>query len=201
MTEDQKYLLSKLKYVKQFMTTLILGNKACTLFKQAYKGDLHTLRSADDVREFKNKYDFPTDEVLVFEDLSLMTADVQASLLKFIEEPIRPLVVLCSKDNISDAMMSRFMYYIKMEDNLIYKPMDPEEFIKIKLSAEDKIKTHNESDLTSEEEFFINNLQGACMKYNPLFWEDNQKAKSSLSNMSKSMKDDLIMLESTKFIL
>ena len=194
-TEEQKlYIVSKLKLAKQFRTNLVLGQLGCTLFKQVYKGEIYTLKSADDVRNFKNSYFIPDETPLVFEDLSLMTADVQASLLKFIEEPERPLIVLCSEDNISDAMMSRFMNYVKVEELLNPKYISISEFIKTKELAEDKQRTTAPNELpqyTDNEKLIITDLNRACLLLCPDYWywyTSIKLTKPELTNIDQFIK-------------
>lgn len=173
-TDEQKlHIVSNLKLAKQFKTNLVLGQLGCKLFKQVYKGDIHTLKSAEDVREFKNMYFFKDETPLVFEDLSLMTPEVQSSLLKFIEEPERPLIVLCSDDNVSDAMMSRFMNYVKLEEPLPQQFLSVLEFISLRETAIDKQRNTPQSehpDYTPNEKLIITDLNKACLKLCPEYW-------------------------------
>lgn len=172
--EDQKAFRDEfLKYHNLgFKTILILGDKACDLFKKIYTGDLYTIKTAEDVRNFKETQNFLSDKTLAFEDLSIMTKEVQASLLKFVEEPTRPLVVLCSKDNISDAMMSRFTVYIKQVYPIKQKPMTLKQFSKLRESALNKQYTSkfDEVEYTPEEELILTDLLLACRTYCPLYW-------------------------------
>lgn len=177
--ELQEQFAKRVMEAKKFRTVLITGNLACRLFKQMYVGDLYTLKTAEDVRNFKEIYNFDSDKVLVFEDLSLMTSEVQASLLKFIEEPTRPLMVLCSKDNVSDAMRSRFMYYIKLEDPVTSKFLSTKHMANMKLILTDKentLKRVPDSDITftEDETLMKTDLPAACMKISPEYYHSYQ---------------------------
>lgn len=119
LIEQQKYLASRLTpdIIKENKVTILLG-QASQVFKQIFTGDYHTLTSADDVKQFISDYMIPNDKPLVFEDLSVLTSQVQTYLLKFIEEPPTPLVILASKDNISPIILSRCKSIIKLPNTL-----------------------------------------------------------------------------------
>lgn len=176
LEERQIYLSTKLKEARtRYKTILLLGEEACRLFKLGYKGEYYTLKTADDVREFKDRFYYESNDPLIFEDLSLMTKEVQASLLKFIEEPVRPLLVLCSKDNLSGAMMSRFMTYIKIEEPIKCKFISIDQFIDTKMSAEEKKKYNDrhpedQQSYTDDEQLILTNLEKACLYMCPDYW-------------------------------
>lgn len=185
-TDEKKYLVKELSRAKEFMTTLLLGELGCTLFKQIYKGDMYTLKSAQDVREFRETYNFGTEEVLVFEDLSLMTPDTQAALLKFIEEPKRPLIVLCSQDNLSGAMYSRFAHKVKLEAKTQITGMSIQDFIDTKQSLKEKKYLESQSgeqqSYTDEEILIDTDFQRACLQLCPDYWYYSEYAKEYLTN-------------------
>lgn len=185
--EEKKYLASQLSRTKEVKTTLLLGDLACTLFKQIYKGDMYTLKTSQDVREFRETYNYGTDEVLVFEDLSLMTPDTQAALLKFIEEPKRPLIVLCSNDNISGAMMSRFAHKVKLENKLQIDGISIKDFIDARQSLREKLYLEQvkgePQTYTPEEDEIRTNFDKACLHLCPEYWYYNEYAKSHLDSM------------------
>lgn len=111
---DLEYMYENLKSIKNKTPLLIIG-KGVPLFKKMYKGNIYNLTSLEDVREFISEFsevelDFP----IVIEDVSNLYRD--SSLLKLIEESKFPLVMLASKDNLSDALMSRTKYILKIPE-------------------------------------------------------------------------------------
>ena len=111
---DLEYMYENLKSIKNKTPLLIIG-KGVPLFKKMYKGNIYNLTSLEDVREFISEFsevelDFP----IVIEDVSNLYRD--SSLLKLIEESKFPLVMLASKDNLSDALMSRMKYILKIPE-------------------------------------------------------------------------------------
>ena len=74
----------------------------------------------------------PNDKPLVFEDLSLMTPEVQTRLLKFIEEPSSPLIILASMDNISPIILSRCKVVFKVPIPTECNPIPVSKFIERK---------------------------------------------------------------------
>lgn len=130
LLDQQKYLASLLTpdAIRNNKVTLLLG-QSTQIFKQIFKGEFHTITTADEVKQFISDYMLPNDKPLVFEDLSLMTNQVQAYLLKFIEEPPTPLVILASKDNISPVILSRCKKIIKLADITKYGDQSISTFI------------------------------------------------------------------------
>lgn len=124
--------------LKDFNPTILIG-KAATVFKRICKSQLYTITTAKEVKEFLSKWDTPLDTPIIFEDISLMTPSVQTYLLKFIEEPIAPLIIMASKDNISPIILSRCKKIIKYPEPLSYGHQSLQEFIENKQQAQDEI--------------------------------------------------------------
>lgn len=167
-------LFNALSNIKQFQTTLLIGSLALTLFKQMYKGHIYTLKTAEEVRDFIERFNYVSNEVVVFEDLSLMTKEVQTFLLKFIEEPTHIILALCTNDNVPPALRSRFVRTIKIEEPITLKMIPLQQFIQMKLQAEEKLKTQQRTgtsvDLSNEEQLILNDLPKACQLLCPDYW-------------------------------
>lgn len=125
--------------VKEFRVTIIIGT-AVDLFKKMIKSPYYTITKADEVRSFLANHTTPNDSPLIFEDLSLMTQNVQAYLLKFIEEPPSPLIILASKDNISPVILSRCKNIIKIPSTIVPNNKPLSEFVSHRLELLDEIK-------------------------------------------------------------
>lgn len=113
---DLEYMYENLKSIKN-KTPLLIISKAVSLFKKMYRGNIYNLNSLEDVREFISEFsgvalDFP----IVIEDVSNLYRD--SSLLKLVEEASFPLVLLASKDNLSNAMMSRMKSILKIPETI-----------------------------------------------------------------------------------
>lgn len=108
--------------------TLIVGD-AAKVFKKIYTGDYYTIVTAEDVRDFMAKFSVPDTKPLVFEDLALMTPRVQTYLLKFIEEPPMPLVILSSVDHVTPTILSRSKRIVKIPCEMPTFKMSIKEFI------------------------------------------------------------------------
>lgn len=140
--EEKLYLAQQMipELITKYNTTLLVG-KAARVFKRMFSGELYTMTKADEVREFLNQWNIQHDKPIVFEDMALMTKSVQAYLLKFIEEPPAPLVILASKDNLSPVILSRCKRVIKLEEAFTTKNVGISNFIESKLKADDEIRT------------------------------------------------------------
>ena len=77
--EIKQYLANELtkEKVYNYKTILLIGN-ASRLFKSIYNGDIVSINTAEETKEFINEYNIQSDKPLVFEDISLM----QQSLLQ-----------------------------------------------------------------------------------------------------------------------
>lgn len=124
-----KYLAASITLDKltKSQVTLLIGDSV-ELFKKIYKGPLYTITKADEVKEFINNHQIPDDKPLVFEDISLMTSNVQTYLLKFIEEPPTPLLILASRDNVSPIILSRCRTIIKIPSSIVPKNKELKDF-------------------------------------------------------------------------
>lgn len=138
--EAKKYIQSKCADFNTYRVILIIG-KAVKVFKSIFKGEYSTITTAEDVRQFMDKYQgFYNDKPIVFEDISLMTKEVQSRLLKFIEEPTSPLIILASKDNVSPIILSRCKLIIKIPEETNTTFMSLSEFIDYKTKTLDALK-------------------------------------------------------------
>ena len=117
--EKKKYLASILTkdLINKYRTTILIG-EAAKLFKAIFAGNILSINTAEDVRDFLDNYSKESDEVLVFEDISLMNPQVQTYLLKYLEKNFRPLVVLASIDNLSPILLSRFNKKVKLPEDI-----------------------------------------------------------------------------------
>lgn len=128
--EIKQYLAKELtkENVYNNKVTLLIGN-ASKLFKSIYTGDIISINTAEETKEFINEYNIQSDKPLVFEDISLMQQSVQSYLLKFIENFPRPLIVLASIDNISPIILSRFRKIIKIPNEIKYSNVSLNKFL------------------------------------------------------------------------
>ena len=125
---NQEYVKSRLIKAKEFKTNIVIG-KAVNVFKSIYEGDCYNINTEKEVKSFIDYWSVPNNEVLVFEDLSLMSLQVQKYFLKFLEDPPSPIIILASEDNISPIILSRCMNIVKVEENFPEKKVSIEEFI------------------------------------------------------------------------
>lgn len=144
MTEDdyKRILMKQLspQKVKEFNTTILIGRSA-RIAKKMLPNGYRTITTADDVRSFLDYYSTPTDAPIIFEDPSRMVPSVQAYLLKFIEEPPAPLIILASKDNISPVLLSRCKRCIKFPEDIKHGTKTLQEFTEAKMRAEEEYRT------------------------------------------------------------
>lgn len=128
--EIKQYLAKELtkENIYNNKTVLLIGN-ASKLFKSIYIGDIISISTAEETKEFINEYNMQSEKPLVFEDISLMQQSVQSYLLKFIEDFKRPLIVLASIDNISPIILSRFRKVIKIPSDNKYSNISLDKFL------------------------------------------------------------------------
>lgn len=125
----EEYIKSRLVRAKEFRTNIIIG-EAVNIFKKIYQGDYYTLNTEKEVKSFLSEWSTPYDKPLVIEDLSLMSPQVQKYFLKFIEEPMSPIILLASEDNISPIILSRCMNIVKIENDITQIELPLKEYIK-----------------------------------------------------------------------
>lgn len=147
----QRYVKGKLMMAKEFKTNIVIGN-AVEVFKSIYKDDYYTIHTEKEIKEFIEKWSIPHSKPLVFEDLSLMSSQVQKYLLKFIEEPPAPLIILASKDNISSIILSRCCNIVKLEyDTTLINKKGLKEFLEYKevylKEQEKKLLSHRQNEI------------------------------------------------------
>lgn len=177
---EKKYLIDNIKKARKYMTTIVLGKLGCKLFKELYNDDIYTLKTINDVKYFRDTFNFATDQIIVFEDISLMSPVVQGALLKFIEETKRPIIALCSKDDVSGALMSRFMKKVKLEYPLEINEMKITDFIRLKKKLQ-----HNRSMRRYEkniELLIANDTSETYLRLCPTYWHIKEDTK--LSNIT-----------------
>lgn len=132
ITDDQKkYVLNRLSRAKEFRVNIVIG-PAVEVFKSIYKDPYETITTAEELRTFLAKWNVPYDKPIVFEDISLMTPSVQAALLKFIEEPPAPLIILASLDNVNSIILSRCKNIVKIPSEVPTPTLKLSEFIERK---------------------------------------------------------------------
>ena len=140
-----------------FSFIVSVENKKWSIIKQKHKNGKGIL------------YDF---------DLSFISKVGQGALLKFIEETKRPLIALCSKGDITEAMRSRFCKCVRIENPLIVNEMAVSEFLKVKKRVKNKIITDRR--LYSKEEYLIKtDMIKACLELNPIYWHIKSENKDS----------------------
>ena len=117
--DKKKYLARILTkdLITKYRTTLIIG-EATSLFKAIFKGNIVSITTAEDIRDFLDTYSRESEDILVFEDVSLLSEQVRPYLLKFLEQDFCPLVVLASVDNLSAIFLSRFNKIIKLPEDI-----------------------------------------------------------------------------------
>ena len=145
---NQEYVKSRLIKAKEFKTNMVIG-KAVNVFKSIYEGDYYTINTEREVKSFIDYWSVPNNEDLVFEDLSLMSLQVQKYFLKFLEDPPSPVIILASEDNISSIILSRCMNIVKIEENFPKKKVSLEEFI--------ENKKDNSKGICEEYYYYLNN--------------------------------------------
>lgn len=143
LQEEQKYLASKVNPVecKKHGVTIVIG-RAVDILKPMLRGaNFYSMTKADEVRDFLERNSMASEGTLFMEDLSLMTPAVQSFLLKFIEEPLMPLVILASKDNISPIILSRCKRIIKLPCTEVPNPQLVKQFVETRIQLAEEIKT------------------------------------------------------------
>lgn len=177
--EKKQYLANLLTkdLINKYRVTLLLG-EASKVFKSIYAGSIITIITAEDVRDFIDNYSKTSEDILVFEDISLMNIQVQAYLLKYLECDYRPLVVLASSDNLSPVLLSRFNKIIKL-------PVESKiDFVKL-----DAFLAEHEQDLKSN--YILPDLKEDSLKYCPEYYYNYKKleiAKHENKNRNQLMK-------------
>jgi len=176
--EIKKYLAKELTKENVFKnkTTLLIGN-ASRLFKSIYSGDIISINTAEEIKEFINEYNIQSDRPLVFEDISLMQQNVQSYLLKFIEDFPRPLIVLASLDNISPIILSRFKRIIKIPIEYKYSNVSLDKFLE-----------EHQNELKSN--YILPELKTESLLYCPEYYY--KYIKLNLSNHDNKNRNQLI---------
>lgn len=161
--EKKKYLAQHItkESVNNNRTTLIIG-EATKIFKAIFTGNIITITTAEEVRDFIATYSKESEEVLVFEDISLMNTQVQTYLLKYLESDYRPLVVLASIDNISPIILSRFVNVVKL-------PVE----VKLDFTSLEAFLEEHAMDLKSN--YVLPDLKEDSLKYCPEYFYNYKK--------------------------
>ena len=177
--EKKKYLAQLLtrEEICKYRTVLLLGD-AVKVFKSVYSGTIITITTAEEVKDFIDNYSKESEEVLVFEDPSLMNGQVQSYLLKYLEQDYRPLVVLATGDNLSPVLLSRFNKIIKL-------PTESKiDFVKL-----DAFLAEHEQDLKSN--YILPELKEESLRYCPEYYYNYKKmaiAKHENKNRNQLIK-------------
>ena len=129
-TETRKYLAEELTKERLMANrvTLVVGY-ASKLVRQMMRRDYYTVTNIDEARSFVAKFSTPLDQVVVVGDLSLLDDRGQATFLKFIEEAYCPLLILASKDNVLETILSRCKKIIKVPVETKYSQVSLNKFI------------------------------------------------------------------------
>lgn len=185
--EEQKYLASLInkEQCQLHRVTLVIGRAAEVLKPMLRNVSLYTMTKADEVRDFLDKFNTPMDEPIFFEDVSLMTPTVQSFLLKFIEEPLMPLIILASKDNISPIILSRCKRIIKLPCNDIPGTKSLESFVSARIQTAEEIKTAQLLGEKVDAEVLesYNNVEASSLKECPDYMYKVTRMKSNKSNI------------------
>ena len=187
LLEEQKFLASKVNpaQCKIHGVTLIIG-RAVDVLKPMLRGaNFYTMTKADEVRDFLERFTTATEETLFIEDLSLMTPTVQSFLLKFIEEPLMPLVILASKDNVSPIILSRCKRIIKLPCTDIPGTKTLESFVSARVQVAEEIKTAQRlgEKVSADVLDSYNNVEEASLKECPDYMYKVTRLKSKKSNI------------------
>lgn len=176
--EIKQYLANELtkEKVYNYKTILLIGN-ASRLFKSIYNGDIVSINTAEETKEFINEYNIQSDKPLVFEDISLMQQSVQSYLLKFIDNFSRPLILLASIDNISPIILSRFNKIIKIPNEYKYSNVNLSKFLE-----------EHQNDLKSN--YVLPELKQESLLYCPEYYY--RYTKLNLSNHDNKNRNQLI---------
>ena len=128
--EIKRYIIDKTTkdIIIKSRVTLIIG-EAVKYFKSMYRGEIISITTSEEVKDFIDNYSCYSDTPLVFEDISLMNSLVQTYLLKYIEETCRPLIILASSDNIISTIISRCRNIIKIPKIIDYSFVDIDKFM------------------------------------------------------------------------
>ena len=178
--KDKKQYLAKLltkDNIIKYRVTLLIG-EAARIFKSIFTGNIVTITTAEEVKDFIDNYSKVSEDILVFEDISLMNPQVQTYLLKYLEKDFRPLVVLTSNDNISPIILSRFNRIIKL-------PIESKiDFVTLSAFMEE-----HEQDLKSN--YILPELKDDSLRYCPEYYYNYKKlaiAKHENKNRNQLMK-------------
>lgn len=177
--EKKKYLAGLLtkELILKYRTTLLVG-EAASIFKSIFKGNIVSINTAEDIRDFLDNYSIEAEEPLVFEDVSLMSTQVRPYLLKYLEKDFRPLVVLASIDNLSPIFLSRFNKIIKI----------PQDF-KMDFTSLKSFLEEHEQDLKSN--YVLPELKEESVQYCPKYYYNFKRlsiAKHENKNRNQLIK-------------
>lgn len=180
MSEEQYLALKVGKgMAEKFHVNIIIG-RAASVFKKIYRGDLYTITTADEVRDFLDIWTNPADKPLVFEDISLMQPQVQTFLLKFIEEAPMPLIILASKDNVSPIILSRCKNIVKLENKCYTPDQSLEQYTSIKQEYLDEqrqlVREHKQASIIPFDD------ETESHKHCPEYFYQAAKIKQSIYN-------------------
>lgn len=95
-------------------TPILLIGKAANIFKKIYSNRIYNLKCEEDLQDINNMNISKITKAIVIEDLSLVYND--EDFLKLVEESTLQLILLASKDNLSEILMSRCKSILKIPE-------------------------------------------------------------------------------------
>ena len=93
-------------------TPILLIEKAAIIFKRIYHGQIYQLNNLDDIELINNMTIAKLNKVTVISDLSFNTNT--ENILKLIEETSCRLILLASRDNLPETIISRCKNILKI---------------------------------------------------------------------------------------
>lgn len=161
--EIKKYLASVLteEKLKENRVTLVVGYAADLVLKMM-STPCYMVTNVAEARDFVGKFSVESDSLVVVGDLYKIGVYGQAAFLKFIEDSYCPVLLLASKDNLLDTIISRCKVVIKVPVSIKYSHMSIGDFIKSRDEAEieDDLMDLEEDSLRRCPEYFY-----LCHKY------------------------------------
>ena len=93
-------------------TPILLIEKAAIIFKRIYHGQIYQLNNLDDIELINNMTIAKLNKVTVISDLSFNTNT--ENILKLIEETSCRLILVASRDNLPETIISRCKNILKI---------------------------------------------------------------------------------------
>lgn len=115
---DREEVIKFMSKIKGRTPILLIG-KSARIFRNIYSGRIYNLKNEDDMQDIYNMNISKITKAVVLDDLSQLYND--ENLLKLIEESTLQLILLASKDNLSEVLMSRCKSILKLPELAIEK--------------------------------------------------------------------------------